>query len=62
MIANPGRSARPRRRGTVARALVAGVFLLLELPLLLPLIAGASAMALVMGVRGLARRLRRTAG
>jgi hypothetical protein len=46
-----------RKRGAVARVLVAGLFLLLELPLLLPVIAGAGLMALVMGVGAVARRL-----
>jgi hypothetical protein len=38
------------RRGEVTRTLVAGVFLLLELPLLLPLIAGAGAIWIVIQV------------
>jgi hypothetical protein len=57
MIHGVQRSTRVRKRGAVARVLVAGVFLLLELPLLLPVIAGAGLMALVVGVRALARRL-----
>jgi hypothetical protein len=40
------------------RSLVAGLFLLLELPLLLPLIAGAGVMAVVVQARMLAERLR----
>jgi len=51
------RSARMRKRGAAVRAPVAALFLLLELPILLPVIAGAGLMALVMGVRGVARRL-----
>jgi hypothetical protein len=57
MIPGFRRSTQMRRRGAAARVLVAGVFLLLELPLLLPVIAGAGLMALVLGVRALARRL-----
>jgi hypothetical protein len=62
MIAGLDRSSQVRRRGTVARGLVPGVFLLLELPSLLPVIVGAAVMALVMGARGLAGRLSRGAG
>jgi hypothetical protein len=51
------RSTQMRKRGAVARMPVAGVFLLLELPLLLPVIAGAGLMTLVVGARALARRL-----
>jgi hypothetical protein len=61
MIAGLDRPPQVRKRGSVGRALVAGEFLLLELPLLLPVIAGASMIALAMGVRGLTRRLRRAA-
>jgi hypothetical protein len=49
-------------RGRVTRALVAAVFVLLELPLLLPVIAGTGVMAIVAGVPALARRLRRGGG
>ena len=47
------------RRDRVIRTLVAGVFLLLELPLLLPLIVGAGMTFVVVQVGALARRLRR---
>jgi hypothetical protein len=47
------------RRDRITRALVAGVLLVLELPLLLPLIVGAGVMLLVMRVGALAQRLRR---
>ena len=47
------------RRGVVLRAVVAGVFLLLELPLLLPLIVGSVVMALVVRVRALGNPLNR---
>jgi hypothetical protein len=57
MIPGFQRSPQIRKRGAVARVLVAGLFLLLELPLLLPVIAGAGLMALVAGVRAVARRL-----
>jgi tetrahydromethanopterin S-methyltransferase subunit E len=49
------------RRAVAARALAAGVFLVLELPLLLPLIVGTGVMALVLQTRALARRLSRGA-
>jgi hypothetical protein len=47
------------RRGTVTRALVAGVFLLLQLPLLFPLIIGAGVTALVAQIAAFVRRRRR---
>jgi hypothetical protein len=62
MIPGFQRSTQMRKPGAVARLLVAGVFLLLELPLLLPVIAGAGLTALVVGVRALARRLSRGEG
>jgi hypothetical protein len=46
------------RRGVVARAVAASVLLVLELPVLLPIIGGTVVMALIMGVPALARRLR----
>lgn len=61
MIRGLRRRPQIRRPGAVVRALVAGVFLLLELPLLLPIIAGAGLMEVVMQVGALARRLRRGA-
>ena len=54
MITERPRFSQMRNRGAIARALVAGVFLALELPLLLPLIAGAVAMGLVLRVQALA--------
>ena len=45
--------------GRVARALVAAFFLLLQLPLLLPLIAGTVVMALVAPVVAVVQNLRR---
>jgi hypothetical protein len=53
------RSPLGHRRGRVTRSLVAGVMLVLELPLLLPLIAGAGAMALVVQLGALTERLKR---
>jgi hypothetical protein len=57
MIPGFQRSPQTRNRGAVVRVLVAGAFLLLELPLLLPVIAVAGLMTLVVGVRALVRRL-----
>lgn len=56
MTTDPHRFSQLHSRGAIARALVAGVFLAFELPLLLPLIAGAVAMGLVLRVQALARR------
>jgi hypothetical protein len=59
-VSNDGqRTPKADRRGVAARALVAGVFLVLELPLLLPVIVGTGVMALVLQIRALARRLSR---
>jgi hypothetical protein len=59
-VSNDGqRSPKVDRRAVAARTLVAGVFLVFELPLLLPVIAGAGVMTLVVQTRALARRLSR---
>jgi hypothetical protein len=50
-----------RRGGAAPRALAAAVFLLLELPLLLPLIAVAAVTGLVAQVAATAGRLKRRA-
>ncbi len=47
---------RMRRPGVLPRSVMAGIFLLLELPLLLPIIVGAILMALVIRVGALRRR------
>jgi hypothetical protein len=61
MTDDPQSSPLVRRRGGAPRALAAAVFLLLELPLLLPLIAGAAVTGLVAQVAALAGRLKRRA-
>jgi hypothetical protein len=60
-LQRPGLQRPPQipKPGAIVRALVTGVFLLLELPLLLPIIAGAALGAFGMRVRAVACRLRR---
>ncbi len=48
-----------RRRGGVLRVVLAGLFLLLELPLLLPLIIGSVVMGVVVRVGALRNPLNR---
>ena len=62
MITNGHHSRRMCRPGTAIRALAAGVFLVLELPLLLPVIVGATVTMALVWVQAGAGRLRRRGG
>ena len=57
MNTRPGADEDQRQKGVVPRSLAAGVFLLFELPLVLPLILGWVAMTLFIRVRALTHHL-----